>query len=108
MVGLGLLQTLLTGTFSGVWLALIGWFLISAATAEEQQARMGGRLSGVRVADVMTRDPVVADGTMTLADFVDRLAMSRQFLVPRGPRRSPDRAGDAEPGAGGALRSPAW
>jgi Zn-dependent protease len=90
MVGLGLLQTLLTGTFSGVWLALIGWFLISAATAEEQHARMGSRLSGVRVADVMTRDPVVADGTMTLADFVDRLAMSHQFssypLVDRGGR----------------------
>jgi Zn-dependent protease/CBS domain-containing protein len=90
MVGLGLLQTLLTGTFSGVWLALIGWFLISAATAEEQQARMGARLSGVRVADVMTRDPVVADGTMTLHDFVDRLAMSHQFssypLVDRGGR----------------------
>jgi Zn-dependent protease/CBS domain-containing protein len=90
MVGLGLLQTLLTGTFSGVWLALIGWFLISAATAEEQQARMGARLSGVRVADVMTRDPVVADGTMTLRDFVDRLAMSHQFssypLVDRGGR----------------------
>jgi hypothetical protein len=90
MVGLGLLQTLLTGTFSGVWLALIGWFLISAATAEEQQARMGRRLSGVRVADVMTRDPVVADGTITLDDFVDRLAMSHQFssypLVDRGGR----------------------
>ncbi len=79
MVGLGLLQTLLTGTFSGIWLALIGWFLISAATAEEQQARMGSRLSGVRVADVMTTDPVVADSTMTLAEFVDRLAMSHQF-----------------------------
>jgi Zn-dependent protease len=73
MVGLGLLLALLTGTFNGIWLALIGWFLISAAMAEEQQTRMGSRLSGVRVADVMTRDPVVADGTMTLDDFVDRL-----------------------------------
>jgi Zn-dependent protease/CBS domain-containing protein len=79
LVGLGLLETLLTGTFSGVWLALIGWFLISAATAEEQQARMGSRLSGVRVGDVMTRDPVVADGTMTLQEFVDGLAMTHQF-----------------------------
>jgi Zn-dependent protease/predicted transcriptional regulator len=79
LVGLGLLQTLLTGTFSGVWLALVGWFLISAATAEEQQARMGSRLSGVRVGDVMTSNPVVADGAMTLAEFVDRLAMSHQF-----------------------------
>jgi Zn-dependent protease/CBS domain-containing protein len=79
LVGLGLLQTLRTGTFNGIWLALVGWFLISAATAEEQQARMGSRLSGVRVGDVMTRDPVVADGTMTLAEFVDQLALSHQF-----------------------------
>jgi Zn-dependent protease/predicted transcriptional regulator len=79
LVGLGLLETLVTGTFSGVWLALVGWFLVSAASAEEQQARMGSRLSGVRVADVMTRNPVVADGTMTLAEFVDRLAMSHRF-----------------------------
>jgi Zn-dependent protease/predicted transcriptional regulator len=79
LVGLGLLETLLTGTFSGVWLALIGWFLVSAATAEEQQARMGSRLSGVLVGEVMTRDPVVADATMTLEQFVDRLAMSHRF-----------------------------
>jgi Zn-dependent protease/CBS domain-containing protein len=79
LVGFGLLQTLLIGTFNGIWLALVGWFLISAATAEEQQAWMGRRLSGVRVGDVMTRDPVVADGTMTLAEFVDRLALSHQF-----------------------------
>jgi Zn-dependent protease len=79
LVGLGLLQTLVTGTFSGIWLALIGWFLVSAATAEEQQARMGSRLSGVRIGDVMTSNPVVADGTMTLAEFVDRLAMSHRF-----------------------------
>src|SRR6266498_1352736 len=79
LVGLGLLETLVTGTFSGVWLALVGWFLISAATAEEQQARMGSRLSGVRVGDVMTSNPVVADATMTLAEFVDRLAMTHPF-----------------------------
>ena len=79
LVGIGLLESLMTGTLNGIWLALIGWFLISAATAEEQQARMGSRLSGVRVGDVMTSHPVVADATMTLADFVDRLALTHQF-----------------------------
>ena len=58
---------------------VLGWFLVSAATAEEQQARMGSRLSGVRVGDVMTRNPLVADGRMTLAEFVDRLVMSHRF-----------------------------
>jgi Zn-dependent protease/CBS domain-containing protein len=79
LAGIGLLESLLTGTLNGIWLALVGWFLVSAATAEEQQARMGSRLSGVRVGDVMTRNPVVADGSMTLADFVDRLALTHQF-----------------------------
>jgi CBS domain-containing protein len=40
---------------------------------------MGSRLSGLRVGDVMTSHPVVADATMTLADFVDRLALTHQF-----------------------------
>jgi Zn-dependent protease len=79
LAGIGLLESLMTGTLNGIWLALVGWFLVSAATAEEQQARMGSRLSGVRVGDVMTRNPVVADGSMTLADFVDRLALTHQF-----------------------------
>jgi Zn-dependent protease/predicted transcriptional regulator len=79
LVGLGLLQALLTGTFSGIWLALVGWFLVSAATAEEQQAQMGSRLSGVRVGDVMTSNPVVADGRMTLEEFINRLAMTQRF-----------------------------
>jgi CBS domain-containing protein len=79
LVGIGLLESLLTGTLNGIWLAVVGWFLISAATAEEQQARMGSRLSGVRVGDVMTSHPVVADATMTLADFVDQLALTHQF-----------------------------
>ena len=90
LVGLGLVATLFAGALNGIWLALVGWFLISAATAEEQQARMGSRLSGVRVGDVMTRSPVVGDGTMTLAEFVDRLALSHRFssypLVDHGGR----------------------
>ena len=79
LAGIGLLESLMTGTLNGIWLALIGWFLVSAATAEEQQARIGSRLSGLRVGDVMTSHPVVADATMTLADFVDRLALTHQF-----------------------------
>jgi CBS-domain-containing membrane protein len=79
LAGIGLLESLMTGTLNGIWLALVGWFLVSAATAEEQQARMGSRLSGLRVSDVMKSRPVVADATMTLADFVDRLALAHQF-----------------------------
>ena len=53
--------SLFTGpAFQGLWLALIGWFLVNAASAEEQQARLGAALHGIRVGDVMSRSPVTA------------------------------------------------
>jgi Zn-dependent protease len=90
LIGLGLLQVLAAGGIGGLWLALIGWFLVNAATAEEQQARLSSRLSGVRVGDVMSGPPVVADGSLPLDEFIDRLAMTHRFssypLVDRGGR----------------------
>ncbi|MEV4483380.1 site-2 protease family protein [Micromonospora coxensis] len=71
LIGLGLVQFLVGFGVGGLWLALIGWFLIGAAGAEERQARMGSALAGVRVADVMTPQPQTASAEMTVADFVD-------------------------------------
>ncbi|GAB3339619.1 site-2 protease family protein [Micromonospora halotolerans] len=71
LIGLGLWQFLAGSGVGGLWLALIGWFLIGAAGAEERQARMGTALRGIRVADVMTPQPQTASGEMTVADFVD-------------------------------------
>ncbi|SCG39850.1 Zn-dependent protease (includes SpoIVFB) [Micromonospora echinaurantiaca] len=71
LIGLGLWQFLAGVGFGGLWLALIGWFLIGAAGMEERQARLGSALRGIRVADVMTPQPQTASGQMTVADFVD-------------------------------------
>ncbi|GAB3189562.1 Zn-dependent protease [Micromonospora palomenae] len=71
LIGLGLLQFLTGFGVGGLWLALIGWFLIGAAGVEERQARMGSALHGVRVGDVMTPQPQTASAEMTVADFVD-------------------------------------
>ncbi|MFF5171795.1 site-2 protease family protein [Micromonospora sp. NPDC000089] len=71
LIGLGLFQFLRGVGFGGLWLALIGWFLIGAAGVEERQARMGSALAGVRVGDVMTPQPQTASADMTVADFVD-------------------------------------
>ncbi|MFC3500700.1 site-2 protease family protein [Micromonospora krabiensis] len=71
LIGLGLWQFLAGVGVGGLWLALIGWFLIGAASMEERQARMGSALRGVRVADVMTPQPQTASAEMTVADFVD-------------------------------------
>ncbi|MFC0033527.1 site-2 protease family protein [Micromonospora chaiyaphumensis] len=71
LIGLGLWQFLAGSGAGGLWLALIGWFLIGAAGQEERQARMGSALRGIRVAEVMTPQPQTASGEMTVADFVD-------------------------------------
>ncbi|PZG17472.1 site-2 protease family protein [Micromonospora craterilacus] len=71
LIGLGLWRFLSGAGIGGLWLALIGWFLIGAAGLEERQARMGSALRGIRVSEVMTPQPQTASSEMTVADFVD-------------------------------------
>ena len=79
MIALGVLQVVTGRGLGGVWLALIGWFVVSAATAEEQQARLGGRLAGVKVGQVMAARPTVLDGNLTVADFIAQVALARRY-----------------------------
>jgi Zn-dependent protease/CBS domain-containing protein len=79
LIALGVLQVVTGSGLNGIWLALIGWFVVSAATAEEQQARLGARLAGLTVGQVMTAGPTVLDGNLTVADFVARLALTHPF-----------------------------
>ena len=60
-----------TRQWTWLWFALIGWFLISAATAEAQQAVVTGQLRGIRVSQIMTPDPVTVPGSATVSDFLE-------------------------------------
>jgi Zn-dependent protease/CBS domain-containing protein len=79
MIALGVLQVVTGRGLGGVWLALIGWFVVSAASAEEQQARLGGRLAGVKVSQVMAARPTVLDVNLTVADFIAQVALTHQY-----------------------------
>jgi Zn-dependent protease/CBS domain-containing protein len=70
LVGLGILQTGAGLGFGGLWLVLIGLFLVNAATAEEQASRLSQATHGMRVRDVMTARPVTAEPDQTLIQFV--------------------------------------
>lgn len=72
LIAFGLVQFLLGAAFGGLWLALIGWFLLGAAGAEERQAQVGEALSGVRVSDVMSTDPQTVPADLRVAEFIDR------------------------------------
>lgn len=54
LIATGVGLTLLTGAFSWLWEALIGWFLWSAASRSIRLARLRDAVEGVRVRDLMT------------------------------------------------------
>jgi Zn-dependent protease len=82
IIGIGVV-VLLWDILEGLWLMVIGWFIIGAAGAEGRAAMATSALAGVRVADVMTADPQVAQGWITVQDFADRIAAwSRQDAFP--------------------------
>ncbi|MBD0841436.1 site-2 protease family protein [Streptomyces sp. TRM68416] len=70
LIGAGLYLLFLGASFSGIWLAVIGWFLIATATVEGGQARMRELLSGVPVRDVMTPDPHAVPAGASIAGFL--------------------------------------
>jgi Zn-dependent protease/CBS domain-containing protein len=59
------------GTFSGAWLAFIGWFLLQAASAEDRWLLARQALRGLRVRDLVVRDPVTARPDLTIGQFMD-------------------------------------
>jgi hypothetical protein len=83
LIGLGIGELLAFRSFSGLWLMLIGWFLITTAAAEEKAAAAKAALAGVRVADVMIADPELAGGWESVSEFAGRAAArSRQDAFP--------------------------
>ncbi len=70
MIALGLLALFLQRDLGGVWLIFLGLFLMSAARNEEAHVLMHGALAGLRVSDVMTRDPIVTPGWITVDEFM--------------------------------------
>lgn len=61
----------------GIWWVLLGWFIISVASAEEQQARVSMALAGVRVRDVMSSPVETADGRRSVEEFVQKVVLDR-------------------------------
>ena len=54
---------------SGMWLAFIGWFLLTAARQSRVQADVRGALEGLRVADIMTPDLPTVGREISLEDY---------------------------------------
>jgi CBS domain-containing protein len=73
IIAVGLVETL-TGSYEGIWLAVIGWFILEAGRAEEQRADTRDALAGVTVEMLMTRSPVTVGASQTLAEVAEAIA----------------------------------
>lgn len=79
LIALGLVQFAFTAALGGLWLVLIGWFLTTAASAEQQHAQIRGALGGLRVRDVMTPDPTVVPWDLSLERFVEDFVFGHRY-----------------------------
>ncbi|WP_447980021.1 site-2 protease family protein [Candidatus Nitrospira bockiana] len=84
---LGVWQFLSGTGFGGLWIALIGWFLLDAAGAAYAQTEIIAGLRGVRVRDIMANDCLRVDGRMTLQKFAEEYVLrtgQRCYVVEEG------------------------
>ena len=69
MVAFGLFIILRTGAIvSGIWSAVLGWFLASAARNAVVGSRYSEQLEGVTAGQIMDMSPVVVPATVSVAD----------------------------------------
>jgi Zn-dependent protease len=80
-IGLGLVMFIFQGSFSGAWLAFVGWFLLQGARAEARYVATEQALGDLRVRDLMDRHPVTVDADSTIGRFMDEVASSRRFTT---------------------------
>jgi Zn-dependent protease/CBS domain-containing protein len=80
-IALGIAMFIFEGSFSGAWLAFIGWFLLQAATAEARYIATEAALAGLRVRDLMVRNPVTVDADLTVGQFMEQVGGSPHFTT---------------------------
>jgi Zn-dependent protease len=66
----GAVSFLVSSAFGGLWLAFIGWFVFSAATAERGGAEAQVALAGLHVEELMTPDPITVPSTASAGDLL--------------------------------------
>jgi len=73
LIFIGIWQALGGNFVGGLWLAFIGWFLLTAAQESYAQVAMRRMLEGLRAADIMSPEVPTISRDLSLEDFVREL-----------------------------------
>lgn len=76
LVILGLMSFVVGDTVGGLWLILVGWFLLTAARAEHAASLAEHFLRGVLVGQVMSTGVQTGSADVNVAEFIERHVLS--------------------------------
>jgi Zn-dependent protease/CBS domain-containing protein len=81
MIGIGALQLFTGNVIQGIWVAFIGWFLLSAGSSEEAGSNVKAALKSIPVSAAMTSPVVTIPDWITVDQFLESVAPSHHFTT---------------------------
>jgi Zn-dependent protease/CBS domain-containing protein len=81
MIALGIALTFTVSPINGIWLAFIGWFLLSAGSQEEAGATIKAALRSVPVSAAMSSPVVTIPDWLTVGQFLESVAPGHRFTT---------------------------
>ncbi len=81
MIAAGALELFLGSVATGIWIAFIGWFLLSAAASEEAGSTVRNLLRSVPVSAAMTSPVVTLPDWVTVEQFLESVAPNHNFTT---------------------------
>ena len=81
MIGIGVLELFTGAIANGIWIAFIGWFLLSAGSSEEAGSTIKALLKSVRVSAAMTSPVVTVPDWLNVDQFLESIAPQHSFTT---------------------------
>jgi Zn-dependent protease len=81
MIAIGVLELFNGVVVDGIWIAFIGWFLLSAGSSEEAGTTIKALLRSVPVSAAMTSPVVTVPDWLTVEQFLDSVAPQYRFTT---------------------------
>ena len=81
MIAGGLLELFFGAIANGIWIVFLGWFLLSAASAEEAGTTIQTLLRSVPVSAAMTSPVVILPDWVTVEQFLQSIAPTHPFTT---------------------------
>jgi Zn-dependent protease/predicted transcriptional regulator len=81
MIAFGVFELFTGLVLNGIWIAFVGWFLLSAASSEEAGTSIRGLLRSVPVSAAMTSPVVTVPDWLTVEQFLLSIAPQHRFTT---------------------------